>query len=57
MCWFKKKKIYKVIWKYDSISNMSYTELVKACDEAAAWQFVRRRHSVAITMDSIEEVK
>lgn len=57
MCWFKKKKIYKLIWKYDSTGNMSYTEIVKACDEAEAWRQIRSRHSVAVTLDSIEELR
>ena len=57
MCCFKKKKIYKVIWRYDSTSTVSYTELVKACDVADAWKLVRRMHSVAISMDSIEEIE
>ena len=57
MCWFKKKKIYKVVWKYDSTSTVSYTELVKAYDEADAWRLIRKKHSVAITLDSMEETK
>ena len=52
-----KKKIYKVVWKYDSTSWFSYTELVKAYDEAQAWKFIRKGHGVPICLDSIEEVQ
>lgn len=33
--WFKKKKIYKLTWQYDTYSE-PYTELVKAYDPVHA---------------------
>ena len=54
MSWFSTKKIYKVIWKYDSTSTVSYTEIVKAHDIADAWAKIRRTHSVAISLESAE---
>ena len=57
MSWFKKKKIYKVIWKYDSASTLSYTEIVKAYDIADAWAKIRRMHNVAISLESVEALE
>ena len=57
MSWFNKKKIYKVIWKYDSASTLSYTEIVKAYDIAGAWAKIRRMHNVAISLESVEALE
>lgn len=53
---FRKKKIYKVVWKYYSTSSISYTELVKAYDTTHAWEIIKREHSMAISLVSVEEV-
>jgi hypothetical protein len=57
MCLFKKKKIYKLTWQFDTPSQYSYTELIKAYDQAHAWAIVKRAHSTAISLVSIEEIK
>jgi hypothetical protein len=54
MSWFKKKKLYKVVWKYDSTSGIYYTEIVKAYDVAHAWQLIKGAHATSITLVSIE---
>lgn len=56
MCLFKKKKIYKLIWQYDTTSPY-YTELVKAYDQAHAWKIVKQSHCIAITLVSVEELR
>lgn len=57
MCLFKKKKIYKLIWQYDTPSPYSFTELIKAYDPAHAWKIVKRIHSIDISLVSVEEVR
>ena len=57
MCLFKKKKIYKLIWQYDTPSQYSYTELVKAYDPAHAWKIIKRGYATAISLISVEEVR
>ena len=54
MGWFRKKKIYKVIWKYHSTSNTSYTEIVKAYDVAHAWQLIKSSHASSVSLVNIE---
>ena len=55
--WCVIKKLYEVAWKYDSTSTASYTELVKAYDEAHAWKLIKREHGVAISLVDLEEVR
>jgi hypothetical protein len=52
----EKKKQYKVVWKYGSSSVDSYTEIVKAYDEAHAWQIIKREHAVAIALVNVEAI-
>ena len=54
MSWFKKKKLSKGVWKYDSTSTMSYTEIVKACDVAHAWQLIKSSHASSVSLVNIE---
>ena len=57
---FKKKsryKVYRVVWKYDSIRPEKYAEYISAINKADAWARVRRDHNNPIHCDSIEEVK
>ena len=54
---FKKKKIYKVIWAFDSLPMTStHTEYVKAKDEADAWYKIATQH-YAIDCRSISLVE
>jgi hypothetical protein len=52
---FNKKRIYKVVWAYDSWLAPT-TEYVKARDIAQAWNKIRRQHGLPITCISVEEV-
>ena len=59
MCWFRKKKpkkIYKIVWKFSSTSAESYTDLIKANDAADAWERIRGRRGVPITLVGYEEL-
>lgn len=51
---FKKKYLYKVVWAYDSKSNYTYTEYVKASDTANAWAKISKYH---ISIDCREITK
>lgn len=53
---FKKKKIYKVTWAFDSRSNYTFTALVKAHDMAHAWRKVAKKHYLAIDCREVTEV-
>lgn len=55
MCWFKKKKLFKIVWKYDSTSTYTYTEIIKAYDIADAWAKLSSDHGIPISMESWEE--
>lgn len=50
---YKPKKTYCVIWSYDSQTQYSYTEWVKARDMAEAWNKVRKQHGIAINCRKI----
>lgn len=56
MCWFKKKYIYKVVWRYDSMYAPE-TVYVKAADMADAWKKVQRQHFYSIDCVSIEKIE
>lgn len=56
MCWFRKKYIYKVVWRYSSICA-SETVYVKATDIADAWKKVQRQHFYSIDCVSIEKIE
>ena len=55
MSWFKKKYVYKVVWAFDSNTSFTYTEYVKASNEAEAWQKIACQH-YAIDCREIEMV-
>ena len=40
----KKKKIYRVTWAFDSQTSCTFTEYVKAKDEAEAWYKIATQH-------------
>ena len=48
------KKIYKVVWTYDSFCPPT-TELVKAKDMYNAWNKIRKRHALPITLIEVSE--
>ena len=52
---FRKKKIYKVVWRYDAICS-TYTEIIKAYDMADAWSRVRKQHGIPIDLVEIERL-
>ena len=52
---FKKKKIYRVIWAFDSQTIITHTEYVKANDAADAWRQIAKQH-YAIDCRFIAEV-
>lgn len=52
---FKKKKIYRVIWAFDSNTSFTHTEYVKAVDTADAWHQIAKQH-YAIDCRFITEV-
>lgn len=56
MCLFKKKKLYKIMWKYGSDSADTYTEIIKAYDIADAFGRVTRLYG-PIFLESWEEVR
>ena len=56
MLWlFKKKKLYRVVWKYD-LPECSYKEIIKAADSYHAWRSVQREYTFPISLVSIEEL-
>ena len=55
MSLFKKKKIYKVVWRY-SILCTPDIDIVKAKDAYSAWKRVERKHPLHIELVRIEEI-
>lgn len=53
---FEKRKLYKVVWTYDSRCEPEI-EIVKAQDRYSAWKKVKRRHAISILPISIKEIK
>ena len=53
---FKKKKIYRITWAFDSQTSCTFTEYVKAKDEADAWYKIATQH-YAIDCRSISLVE
>lgn len=54
MCWFKKKHIYKVVWRDMWGPETVY---VKATDMADAWKKVQCQHLYSIDCVSIEKIE
>ena len=53
--WFFKKNAYLISWSYGD-SDYIYTELIEARTPAQAWEKIRSRHAIAISLHSIEKV-
>ena len=57
MFWlFRRKSAYLVTFKYDSTSDMKYSELIRAYDFAHAWAITKRKHPISIYMVSIKRI-
>ena len=54
--WFFKKNAYLIIWSYGSNDSCTYTELIEARTPSQAWEKIRSRHAIAISLRSIEKV-
>lgn len=58
MCWFRKKKIYLLIWNYYGPNDtMKYSDYIVARDIGEAWRKHKEEHPLATYCISIEEVK
>lgn len=56
MWWpFKKKKLYRVIWKPNVLEH-ACKEIVKATGKYDAWRSVKREYAFPISLISIEEL-
>lgn len=53
---FGKKKLYKVIWRYDAFC-IPTAEIVAAKDPAHAWKKIKKQHSLSIDLVSLKEIK
>lgn len=53
---FGEKKLYKVVWRYDSFCTPT-TEIVAAKDPAHAWKKIKKQHSLSIDLVSLKEIK
>lgn len=56
MSLFAKKKLYKVVWRYNSFCT-PHTEIVAAKDPAHAWKKVKREHAIHIDLVSLKEIQ
>ena len=56
MSLFGKKKLYKIVWRYNAICTPT-TEIVAAKDPAHAWKKIKEQHSFPIDLVSLEEIK
>lgn len=56
MSLFGERKIYKVVWRYDSCCS-SNVDFVKATDAYKAWKKIVRKHAIHIEMVSVKEIK
>ena len=55
---FKKKKMFKITWRYCAYpAIMPSTECVKAVDISKAWRRIRKQHISDITLISWEEIE
>ena len=52
---FSKKKLYKIVWRYDSLSYC-HTEIVVAKDPARAWKKIKKEHAINIDLVLLEEI-
>ena len=56
MSLFGKRKLYKVVWRYDEFCSPS-VDFVKATDAYKAWKKIVRKHAIHIEMVSVKEIK
>ena len=53
---FKKKKLYKVVWKYSTGNTSGIVDIVKASDVAKAWNIIKNNeYPFSVSLVSIEE--
>ena len=55
MSLFKKKKLYKVVWRHGILCTPDI-DIVKAKDMYSAWKKVERKHPHHIELVRIEEI-
>ena len=56
MWWpFKKKKLYRVVWKHN-MPEHTCKEIIKAADSYHAWRSVQREYAFPVSLASIEEL-
>ena len=56
MLWFRKKKIYRITWRYVGDSGRSYTAIVKGYDTADAWKRLSKQHAYVLDCIELEEL-
>ena len=56
MAWFRKKKIYRITWRYVGTRGWSYTSIIKGYDAADAWKRLSKQHSYALDCIELEEL-
>lgn len=54
---FRKTKIFKIIWSYDTPGKYYFTEIIRAADIAKAWKKLRTEHGLPISLIEWTEVK
>ena len=54
---FRKTKIFKIIWSYDTPGKYYFTEIIRAVDIAKAWKKLRTEHGLPISLIEWTEVK
>ena len=58
MCWFKKKKLYEIIWKPDSGASYSYSSYIEAHNAADAFSKLRKQaRRCSVYVESVEVVE
>lgn len=55
MSLFSKKKLYKIVWRYDPLCSC-HTEIVAAKDPAKAWKKIKKEHAISIELVLLEEI-
>ena len=55
MRFFSKKKLYKIVWRYDPLCHC-HTEIVTATDPARAWKKIKKEHAINIDLVLLEEI-
>lgn len=55
MGFFTKKKLYKIVWRYDPLCSC-HIEIVAAKDPAKAWKKIKKEHAISIELVLLEEI-